>query len=291
MCSIFLRKVAARQLTCETLRSNLSCTSLPALCISSKSQEGFIARFTFPNSLLSLIHLLLLCLLGGFTAQPAVAQHSGGHGGVGAARTFVPPASRIPVHPPAFRPSPYASQFGRGGIYSGPFPIRRFPPLFPAFGYPFYFGYFGGPFWFLGGWGYNPCWWLNCYLYWNWNYSYNATPWNSNSAQNYVQPQNYQYSLYAYGSGRSGFPQLYLKDGTAITVSDYRLVGDQLHFVAIEGAKRVERTIPLEDLDLQTTIDVNTHSGFRFVQRNEPMEQYQRDHPNENPPDWPAPKQ
>jgi hypothetical protein len=248
-----------------------------------------MARCTFPSSLLSLILLVWVCLLGGFGAQPALAQHSGGHVGLGGARTFVPPTSRMPGRPPLFRPAPYVSQFGIGG--PRPFPLRPFPPFFPTFGFPFYFGYFGGPFWFLGGWGYNPCWWLNCYLYWNWNYSYNPTPWNPNSPQNYVQPRTYQYSLYAYASGNPGFPQLYLKDGTAITVTDYWLVGDQLHFVAIEGAKRAEHTIPVDELDVQTTIDVNTRSGFRFVQRNEPVDQYLRDHPNENPPDWPAPPQ
>jgi hypothetical protein len=247
-----------------------------------------MARFTLLRSLLVQSLLLLICLLVGFPAQPALAQHGGGHAGMGGARTFTPPVSRMPGQP-VFRPAPYVSRFGRGGIYSGPFPLRPFPPFFPAFGYPFYFGYFGGPFWFLGGWGYNPCWWLNCYLYWNWNSSYSPTPWNASPSQNYVQPRNFQYSLYAYGSGRPDFPQLFLNDGTAITVTDYWLVGDQLHFVALEGAKRVEHTIPLEDLDVQTTIDTNTHWGFRFVQRNQPLADYLRDHPNEIPPDWPAP--
>lgn len=109
--------------------------------------------------------------------------------------------------------------------------------------------------------------------------------------QNYVQPQIYQYPLYAYGYERRDFPQLYLNDGTVISVSDYWLVDDQLHFTAIEGARSVEHAIALDELDLQTTIEVNTRRGFRFVLRNEPMDQWLRDHPNENPPDWPAPKQ
>lgn len=143
----------------------------------------------------------------------------------------------------------------------------------------------------MGGWGYNPCWWLNCYLYWNWGYGYNPNPWNENALRNYVQPQIYQYPLYAYASGNRDYPQLYLKDGTVIAVNDYWVVDDQLHFVAIEGAKAAEHTIPLDDLDVQTTIDVNTRWGFRFVRRNEPIDQYLRDHPHENPPDWPAPPQ
>lgn len=246
-----------------------------------------MARFPFPTSLLCKTLILLVCAVGVFHAQPALAQHVGGHVAMGGGRTFVPPGSRVPGQRPVFAPAPYFSQFGAGGILYQPFPLRPFP-FFPGPVFPFYFG---GPFWFLGGWGYNPCWWLNCYLYWNWGYSYNPNPWNSNFMHNYVQPQFYQYPLYAYASGNRDFPQLYLKDGTVITVTDYWVVDEQLHFVAIEGARSAEHTIALDDLDVQTTIDVNTRLGFRFVRRNEPMNQYLRDHPNENPPDWPAPQQ
>jgi hypothetical protein len=233
--------------------------------------------------------LLLVCLTGALCVQVplARAQHVGGHPVGAGPRTFVPPPSRGPVSRPVFAPSPYVGQFGVGGFRYRPGPFRPFPPFFPFPGYPFYFG---GPFWFLGGWGYNPCWWLNCYLYWNWGYSYNPTPWNSYSMQNYVQPQVYQYSLYAYGSGSRDFPQLCLKDGTVISVSDYWLADNEVHFIAVEGAKSAEQTIPLDELDLQATIDANTRRGFRFVLRDEPMDQYLRDHPNESPPDWPAPK-
>jgi len=228
----------------------------------------------------------LLCL----QAPPAQAQHAGGHVAGGGARTFAPPPLRAPAPRPVFAPAPRVSQFGAGagGFFYRPWGPRRFPPIFPFPGYPFSFG---APFWFLGGWGYNPCWWLNCFLEWNLGNSYNPTPWNASTMQNYVQPPIYQYSLYAYGYERRDFPQLYLKDGTVISVSDYWLVDNDLHFMAIEGAKYGEHTIPLDDLDLQTTIDVNTRRGFRFVLRHQPMDQYLRDHPNENPPDWPAPKQ
>jgi hypothetical protein len=256
-----------------------------------------MTRLVFQASLLCKTLVLMACMAGLLCVQPppAQAQHVGGHVGGPGARTYVPPPSRIPGPRPVFGPAPRVSQFGVSqfgpGAYLyrpwGPWGPRRFPPVF-AFGFPFQFG---APFWFLGGWGYNPCWWLNCYLYWNLGYSYNPTPWTANTAQNYVQPQSYQYQLYAYGPGSRDFPQLYLNDGAAITVSDYWLVDNQLHFIAMEGAKPAEHTIPLDQLDLQSTIDVNTRRGFRFVQRNEPMDQWVRDHPKENPPDWPVPKQ
>jgi hypothetical protein len=37
-------------------------------------------------------------------------------------------------------------------------------------------------------------------------------------------------------------------------------------------------------LDLQKTVDSNTRRGFRFVLRDEPFEQYLRDHPDGAPP-------
>ena len=249
-----------------------------------------MTRFVFRTSLLCNTLFAIACLAGLLCLQapPAQAQHVGGHVGAAGARTFVPPASRVPATHPVFAPAPRLSQFGAPGFFYRPWGPRPFPPIFRFPGYPFSFG---APFWFLGGWGYNPCWWLNCFLYWNMGSSYNPAPWNANAMQNYVQPPIYQYSLYAYGYDRRDFPQLYLKDGTVISVSDYWLVDDQLHFSAIEGAQYVEHTIPLDELDLPTTIAVNTRRGFRFVLRNEPMDQYLRDHPNENPPDWPAPKQ
>ena len=94
-----------------------------------------------------------------------------------------------------------------------------------------------------------------------------------------------------YGDYRRDLPQLYLKDGTMYSVTDYWLVDNQLHFTMIEegGTKSVEHVIGFDELDLQTTIDVNTQRGFRFVLRNEPLEQYLRDHPDQTPPLWSAP--
>jgi hypothetical protein len=92
--------------------------------------------------------------------------------------------------------------------------------------------------------------------------------------------------MYVYGDEREDLPQLYLQDGTILNVTDYWLVDNLLHFKVIEdtGMKPVEHSIPFAELDLQKTVDVNTHRGFHFLLRNEPFEQYVREHPEGPPP-------
>jgi hypothetical protein len=96
----------------------------------------------------------------------------------------------------------------------------------------------------------------------------------------------YETPVYVYGEGGPDLPQLFLKDGTILNVTDYWLVDDELHFTMIEenGTKPAEHVIPFDVLDLQTTVDANTRRGFRFTLRNEPFEQYLRDHPEGSPP-------
>jgi hypothetical protein len=48
--------------------------------------------------------------------------------------------------------------------------------------------------------------------------------------------------------------------------------------------------IPFDELDLQRTIDVNTRRGFRMVLRDEPWQQYLKDHPDLTPPDLRPPQ-
>jgi hypothetical protein len=93
-----------------------------------------------------------------------------------------------------------------------------------------------------------------------------------------------------YGEGNSQYVQLYMNDGTVYNVIDYWLVNGELHFKMLEdnGSKVAGHTIDFSQLDLQKTIDVNTDRGFRFVLRNEPLEQYLKDHPNGDEPDAPA---
>jgi hypothetical protein len=58
-------------------------------------------------------------------------------------------------------------------------------------------------------------------------------------------------------------------------VTDYWRSDDQLHFITTEegGTKSVPHIVPFGDLDVQRTIDADKVGGFRFVVRNEPVEQ------------------
>ena len=78
------------------------------------------------------------------------------------------------------------------------------------------------------------------------------------------------------GSASPSHPQLVFRDGTTYTVTDYWRVNDQLHFITIEegGTKSVPHAVPFGDLDVQRTTDANTAQGFRFVLRDEPIEQW-----------------
>jgi hypothetical protein len=71
-------------------------------------------------------------------------------------------------------------------------------------------------------------------------------------------------------------PHLIFKDGTTYTVADYWRVDGQLHFITSEegGTKSVPHTVPFGDLDVQRTTAANTAKGFRFVLRDEPIEQW-----------------
>lgn len=188
------------------------------------------------------------------------------------------------------------------------FPRRpRFPfrPVFPIFGPPG-FGFFGSPFFGLGlGFGFGSIWWPSCGPYWGWGYGCNALPYydygpgygygygygySSNNLEAQIEnqsgPQIYESSfassqVFVYGEEGRELVQLYLRDGTVYNVADYWLVNDQLHCTTIEGnGAKVEHVIDFDELDLQKTIDVNTGRGFRFVLRNEPLEQYLKDHPD-----------
>lgn len=243
--------------------------------------------------------LLFACL----SAPPALAQHAGGHVGGGHVGA---PAS----HPSVARPvSPIVSPPNRGFIVRPPLirppasgviigypyrpPIRPRRPVFPIYPAPIVpplgFGLFGLPFF---GYGFAPAWgfWGGCDPLWNWGYDCNALPlydngvgMNAYSAPPYAPPpvQYPNWPVY-YGDEYSQYVELFLKDGTVYTVTDYWLVNGDLHFKCIEnnGTQVVEHTLDFNQLDLQRTIDVNTARGFRFVLRDEPLEQYLKDHPS-----------
>lgn len=196
--------------------------------------------------------------------------------------TFAPHSFALSAfHPPAssLQPStgPRLAPPASDVIVFHPRPIYPFPPFYPIFGAPIFFGY---PFWAFGfGFGFNSCWWPNCGPFWGCGYGYNVVPFYQFSLPTYTPPPTYQYPLYAYPESRD-LPELFLKDSTVYDVTDYWLVDNQLHFTVVEKGKSVEHVIPFDDLDLQYTINANTRRGFRFVLRNEPLDQYLRDHPD-----------
>src|SRR6516164_8534030 len=87
------------------------------------------------------------------------------------------------------------------------------------------------------------------------------------------------------GSASPSHPQLVFKDGTTYTVTDYWRVNDELHFITIEEGetKSVPHTVPFGDLDVQRTTDANRVQGFRFVLRNEPIDQWLEHHAQHAP--------
>jgi hypothetical protein len=165
------------------------------------------------------------------------------------------------------------------------FPIFFFtpPPAFWTWGWPFY-GFGVNPFAWTGSWyGCTPA------------FAYApAFDWTGDGC--YVSPlyppSVYAPPFYAAGEGERDLPQLYMKDGTVYNVTDYWVVDGQLHFSTLEagGARWQEHTVPLDDLDLQKTVDVANARGFHFVLRNQPLRDYLREHPDEPaPPPEPHP--
>lgn len=222
-----------------------------------------------------------------FQAPGALAQH-GAHGGGHAnavpvsaphvipPHAVIPPAAHVPIsHAPISRPpiSHPPVVFGpRAGFGPRPIFIRNRVFLRP----PFFRGIFF------------PAWFLNCGPAWVWGFGCGDWRLPEYGTEYYVPPPApiYEYPEYVYYGGPRDFVLLFLKDGTEYSVIDYWFVKDEVHFTTLEegGTKAVEQVIGLDELDLQKTIDVNTRRGFRFVRRDEPMEQYLRDHPDANPP-------
>jgi len=178
---------------------------------------------------------------------------------------------------PRFVPSraPGASfEFAEGANGRGIYFVRH--PLFRA-----------RPFFFWGDWWLASFSWVTCGPFWGWEAGCGALPVAAPSVAEYTPPPAYQpLSIYYYGSGRAELVELYLKDGSAFSVTDYWFINNEVHFTVPEEGpgKAGEQVIPLDELDLQRTFDVNTRRGFRFVMRNEPWEQFLRDHPDVTPP-------
>lgn len=271
-----------------------------------------------------------LCVTAPRALAQHAGGHMGGAGHVSIPPAAHPAASRpvtpmrpmAPVRPPLVVPGPRSFLIRppvnevvpqRGLVVGYPFrnPIQPRRPIFPfrpfgPFGrvgfFPPGFGVFGIPFFGLGyGWGFGPGWWAGCDPFWGLSYGCaGVAPYEYSPSYTLpsVQPgytgqfQVQSWPVYYNGEENSQYVQLYLNDGTIYNVTDYWLVNGVLHFKTLEesGTKVVEHTIDFGQLDLQKTIDVDTARGFRFVLRNEPLEQYLRDHPPSDSPDDTAPQ-
>lgn len=197
-------------------------------------------------------------------------QPIGGH--VGAPHAAVPPAPHVTIPRPPMGFGPRVGFAPRMDF--GPRPI-----------FPRHRVFLRAPFFRLRQ-NFFPGWWLNCGYLWAWDVGCGEWRLPEFISQNYVTPLIYESPVYVYYGGDHEFVQLFLKDRTVYSVTDYWFVNDQVHFTALEedGAKSVEQVIGLDELDLQKTISVNARRGFRVVRRDGPMEQYLRDHPDANPP-------
>jgi hypothetical protein len=226
------------------------------------------------GSLLKKILIAVAAALSfGFPQSPsALAQHAGhvAGGRVVAPRIVGPPVPRTAMARPAVA-FPYGPTIFRRRLFLN-------PPFFAYWqGYNSYWSY----------------WWLYCGPVWGAQFDCDDLLLNSYSYEHYLAPPlTYATPVYAYVQDGRPLVQIYLKDGTVYSVNDYWFVDNQLHFTALDesGTRSVEQVLDLDDLDLQKTIDVNTRRGFRFVMRNEPLEQYLRDHPGDTPPLVQAPK-
>jgi hypothetical protein len=202
------------------------------------------------------------------SAQRVGPIHSGGYVG-GHYRSAGPvsaPRVAAAARPMFFRPS--------NGFAQAPFLFLRQPFFLRAS--------------FLWSWeAFDSSWWLYCGPIWGWNSGCDNEFFTEHATEHYLAPPlTYAGPVYVYSLDGHPLVQLYLKDGSVYSVNDYWFVDDQIHFTMLDqsGTKSLEQVIPFDDLEVQRTIDANSRRGFRVVMRNEPIEQYLRDHPDLDPP-------
>lgn len=247
--------------------------------------EPFAVRSSIPGTFLLVVGSVLACAF----LQPTVAlaqrgvAHPAAGGRVVSPRVLVPPVQPSATHTTISRPP--------GS--TGPLPGRAEPhtlPFQPGPVHIFRHHLFFGPRFFR----FAPAWWLdygrwpNYCPYWSWGFDCCASPLPAYGYgfQNYVILPTYVYAAYVYVPEDRDLVWLYLKDGTVYGVADYWFVNGEVHFISVEerGARATEEVVALDELDFEKTIDVNTRRGFRVVMRDEPLDQYLRDHPDANPP-------
>jgi hypothetical protein len=250
------------------------------------------------GSILKRILVVAVCVLAfALVERPALAQHPIGHTGSGrvaggGARMSAP--VRVPIPPP---------RVGGGFRGVGPRGIGLGVPGIGPRGFGFRQGpihvfrrriFFGAPLFPFGvGLGINSLWWPTCGPYGSWawggGFQCSPVPVTAFGFENYVTMPTYENRVYEYGGEERDLVWLYFKDGTVYGVSDYWFVNSQVHFRMAEDdpTKPAEHVIPYDQLDVQKTIYVNTRRGFRIVFRDEPWQQYLKDHPDLTPTDVP----
>ena len=214
----------------------------------------------------------------------------------------------------AMRTRPFAQSItGPPHVPGRPFrnrPIFFGPGFGPGFGFggcfgPFFFGcgggFFGGGFGFGFGLGYgygycDPFWGCPGGFYGSYynggyygNQIYNQST-DDSSVSNEFNPSRYwgpsappEETGGGGGSASSTDSEvvLFLKDGTVYAITDYWIADNKLHYVTNYGG---ENSIPLDQLDMQRTVDVNAKRGINITLRPTPQSQQAAPEPDAAPP-------
>ena len=258
---------------------------------------GSISKNLTGSILKKILLVAAFVLVSAWVETPALAQHpgpivAGGHA-AGGARASAP--VRTPIPAPRVGPGlhgaggPRAAGLGAAGLGPRGFGVRLSP--IRVFRRRLFFG---APLFPFGvGFGFNSLWWPTCGPYggWAWGggFTCNPVPSYGFGFENYVTVPTYENRVYEYGGDERDLIWLYFKDGTVYGVSDYWFVNGEVHFRMTEDdpSKPAEHVMPYDQLDVQKTTYVNTRRGFRIVFRDEPWQQYMKDHPDLTPPDVP----
>jgi hypothetical protein len=257
--------------------------------------SGSILKNLAGSNCKKILTVAVCMLISALVPVWALAQHPGvpTRGG---GRTAAPaPILRPPVFGGARGARPRVvgpNGVGPRLVGMGPrgFPFRQRPiRLFP------HRVFFGRPFFRFGvGLGFNSLWWPTCapLLGWGAGFGCYSAPFYGYAFENYIAQQPYLGTEYLYVGGERDLIWLYLKDGTGFGVTDYWLVNGQMHFSLVEDdpTKPAEHVVPYDKVDIQKTIYVNTRRGFRIVFRDQPWQQYLKDHPDSTPSDVPPPQ-
>ena len=203
----------------------------------------------------------------------------------------------------AMRTRPFAQSItGPPHVPGRPFrnrPIFFGPGFGPGFGFggcfgPFFFGcgggFFGGGFGFGFGLGYgygycDPFWGCPGGFYGSYynggyygNQIYNQST-DDSSVSSEFNPSRYwgpsappEETGGGGGSASSTDSEvvLFLKDGTVYAITDYWIADNKLHYVTNYGG---ENSIPLDQLDMQRTVDTNAKRGINITLRPTPQQQ------------------